>query len=274
MMRRNDAPSTSSGRTRGLHEMTSTVFMADSALDSNRFGIKVARCQIPAGAFVDDIVSAVIASEASLIILRTDAGNTSALVRLLQLGWPVIHADSLVYYGVDLTTLTREPSTKDVRLATQTDQEAIQEIAECGFAGYRSHYAANPLLPQKEILAGYVEWAKSRLTPGSLESCTWVVTTEGQVAGFATCDSAADKSKVEIVLNAIHPQFSRRGLYGRLLRGILRHYADQSYQRLVISTQLWNYTVQRQWARAGLTMERAYDTYHIDRRLRTQDNQV
>lgn len=248
--------------------MSSTVFLVDSAHDSQRFGIKVARCHIPPSAQADDIISAVVASEACLVILRTEAGDSAAFVHLLQMGWPVIHADSLVYYGIDLTTLPREASCEDIRLATQSDQEAIHEIAERAFASYRSHYSANPFLLQEEILAGYVEWAKSRLAPANTGSCTWVVTTDSQVAGFATCDLARDKSKVEIVLNAVHPQFSRRGMYGRLLRGILQHYAGQSYQRLVISTQLWNYTVQRQWARAGLTIERAYDTYHIDRRMR------
>ena len=252
--------------------MRSTIFLNDSTLDSHRFGIKVARGQVPVGASSDDVVGAVMASDASLVILRTDAGDSDAIVQLQRLGWPVIHADSLVYYGVDLATLPREQLREDVRQATDTDRDAIHEIAEHSFAGYRSHYAANPMLPQDEILAGYVEWAKSRLAPENPGSCTWVVAAEGLVVGFATCDLATDRSKVEIVLNAVHPRFSRRGLYGRLLKGILHHYANQSYRRLVISTQLWNYTVQRQWTRAGLAMERAYDTYHIDRRLRARES--
>lgn len=255
-----------------IREMSSAIFLNDSVLDSRRFGIRVARGQVPASASSDDVVSAVLANDATLIILRTDAGDSDAIVRLQRLGWPVIHADSLVYYGVKLAAQPHEALPEGVRPAIDADREAIHEIAEHGFAGYRSHYAANPLLPQDEILAGYVQWAKSRLAPTNSGACTWVVTVEGRVAGFATCDLAADKSTVEIVLNAVHPQFSRRGLYGRLLKGILRHYANQSYRRLVISTQLWNYTVQRQWTRAGLILERAYDTYHIDRRLRARES--
>lgn len=251
--------------------MGSTQVLNDSVLDSSRFGIKVARGYMPASTPSDDIISEIASCDASLIILRTDAGDSNAIVQLQRRGWPVIHADTLVYYGIDLTTLPHESLSEDVRLATDVDRDAIHEIAENSFAGYRAHYAANPLLPQDKILAGYVEWAKSRLTPANPGSCTWVVTTEGLTAGFATCDLSADMSRVEIVLNAVHPQFSRRGLYRRLLKDILNHYADQSYQRLIISTQLWNYTVQRQWTRAGLSLERAYDTYHIDRRLRTRE---
>lgn len=253
--------------------MSSAAFLNDSALDSLRFGIKVARGLVSAHTPSDVVVNEIMSSDAGLVILRTDAGNSEPIVRLQRLGWPVIHADSLVYYGADLTAVSSEPLPEGVRQATGTDRDVIHEIAEHGFASYRSHYAANPLLPQDEILAGYVEWAKSRLAPEKSGSCTWVVSTEGHVAGFATCDLAADRGEVEIVLNAVHPQFSRRGLYGRLLGGILHHYAAQSYRRLNISTQLWNYTVQRQWARAGLVLERAYDTYHIDRRLLVREGQ-
>lgn len=245
--------------------------LRDSVLDSARFGIRVVRGHVPTGTASDVVVDEVTHCDASLIILRTDAGDSDAIVRLQRQGWPVIHADTLVYYGIDLTALLHESPPADVRLATDADRDAIHEIAESGFAGYRAHYAANPLLPKDEILAGYVEWAKSRLAPTSPGSCTWVVVAEGCVAGFATCDLSADMDRVEIVLNAVHPRFSRRGLYGCLLKGILLHYATRSYRRLVVSTQLWNYTVQRQWTRAGLSLERAYDTYHIDRRLRARE---
>jgi hypothetical protein len=248
--------------------MGNSQVLSDSALDSARFGIKVMRGQVPTNTPSDDIVQEITSCDAPLIILRTDAGDSDAIVQLQRQGWPVIHADTLVYYGINLTALPHKALPGDVRLATGADRDAIHEIAENSFTGYRAHYAANPLLAQDEILAGYIEWAKSRLAPSNLGSCTWVVTVEGRTAGFATCDLSEDGSKVEIVLNAVHPQLSQRGLYGRLLQGILHHYAAQLYRHLAISTQLWNYTVQRQWARAGLSLERAYDTYHIDRRLR------
>lgn len=251
--------------------MNSARLLNDSMLDSCRFGIKVMRGVVPANSPNSNIISEISSSNADLIILRTDAGDSSAIVQLQRQGWPVIHADTLVYYGIDLSSLPPGPMPEGVRPATYANRDVIHEIAENSFTGYRAHYAVNPLLPQDKILAGYVEWAKSRLSPETPGSCTWVVTAKDRIAGFASCDLSADKSKVEIVLNAVHPQFSRQGLYGRLLKGILHHYAGQSYQRLVISTQLWNYTVQRQWTRAGLSLERAYDTYHIDRRLRAPE---
>jgi len=248
--------------------MSSSRILADSALDSDRFGIEVVRGHVPEGTPDKDVIDEVMASDATLIILRTAAGDSGAVVQLQRRGWPVIHADTLVYYGIDLTTLPHEPLPGGVRLATAADRNAVHEIAESSFTGYRSHYSANPLLPRGKIAAGYVEWAKSRLVPENAGGCTWVVTAGDRVAGFATCDLRPDEGTIEIVLNAVHPRLSRQGLYGRLLKGVLRHYAARSYRQLVVSTQLWNYTVQRQWVRAGLSLKLAYDTYHIDRRLR------
>ena len=247
--------------------MSRSRILADSALDSDRFGINVVRGHVPAGTLDKEVIDEIMASDATLIILRTVAGDSGAIVQLQRQGWPVIHADTLVCYGIDLTILPREPSPVGVRLATGADRNPIHEIAESSFTGYRSHYSANPLLPRDKIVAGYVEWAESRLAPENPGSRTWVVTVEDRVAGFATCDLRPDEGTIELVLNAVHPRFSRHGLYGRLLKGILQHYAALSYRQLVVSTQLWNYTVQRQWARAGLSLKLAYDTYHIDRRL-------
>ncbi|MFE0502226.1 GNAT family N-acetyltransferase [Lysobacter soli] len=213
----------------------------------------------------DHLVQEIESSQADLVIFRAPAGETTLATALQCRGHVVIHADTLVYYSIDLRELDCSHAESQVQLATEEHREAIAGIATSGFANYRAHYAANPLLPKDLILSGYVEWSLSRLQSESQSSQTWVVSDEGTVAGFATCDVA--ESSVEIVLNAVHPDFERRGLYGKLLRHIQHHYAQQSVKELLISTQIWNYTVQRQWARAGLRLFKAYDTYHVDRRL-------
>lgn len=247
--------------------MDSQPLLLASPLDSNRFGIRVARGSLPAGTSADTLAQALEATHADLAIVRTEAGDCAAMVALQRQGWPIIHAGALVYYGIDLATAGASPLPSSVRLATPADRDAIQRIAANSFAGYRSHYAANPLLSPALVLAGYVEWANSRLQPDSADACTWVVTQNDDVAGFATCDIHAQRGQVDIVLNAVHPDYARQGLYSRLLESLLGHYAGSGMRRLATSTQLWNYTVQRRWTATGLRLERAQDTYHIDRRL-------
>lgn len=238
-----------------------------STLDSNRFAIHVERTSIEADAPVESVVEAILASPADLIIARFPAGDCAIPNALLQRGEAMIHADTLAYYEVRLPASAGK-AVPNVRRAQLDDLEAIRGIASAGFQNYRAHYAANPLLPAAQILEGYIEWAQSRADPSDTTSDTWLVFDGDVAAGFATCD--VHDGSVEIVLNAVHPAFARRGHYGTLLRHLLHHYAGAGLARLSISTQIWNYTVQRQWARAGLLLARAYDTFHIDRRLAAQ----
>lgn len=238
--------------------------LAPAPLDSIRFGIQVERAAFDESTSVSTIVDLVRRSTADLIILRTAAGRSDIATALQQQGEFVIHADTLVYHGMPLAAGSGELA-HNVRRATAADREAIALIAAASFQGYRAHYAANPLLPQDKVHAGYVEWAQSRLDETHDRAATWVVTDGGAVAGFATCDQQGDS--IEIVLNAVHPDFERRGHYARLLGYLGYHYGNQGLQRLIISTQVWNYGVQRQWAKAGLRLYAAMDTYHLDRRL-------
>lgn len=246
--------------------MDALKYLQAAPLDSRRFGINVMRGTIDAGVIPVDVIDELDRSAADLLILRVPAGATALPTRLQLEGHIVIHADTLVYYAMDLNPESAPPSEPKVERATEAHRDAIAAIAENGFSDYRAHYAANPLLPKELVLTGYVEWALSRLRGDTEHTATWVVSDEGTVAGFATCDVQDDS--VEIILNAVHPDFERRGLYGMLLRQIQHHYAHRSVKQLLISTQIWNFTVQRQWARNGLRLCKAYDTYHVDHRLR------
>ncbi len=236
-----------------------------SALESSRFGIVVERGRFDSETSTSSIVRVIEESAADLIVLRLPAGRSDVATHLQAKGEMVIHADTLVYHGVDLDPSSGRAAAH-VRPASAADRGQIARIAGNSFRNYRAHYAANPLLPQQAVLDGYIEWAQSRLSSHDPRSATWVVIDDETVAGFATCDIC--DGVVEIVLNAVDPAFERRGHYGALLSHLLHFYGSTGMTRLVISTQVWNYTVQRQWARAGLLLDTAFDTYHVERRLR------
>ena len=244
--------------------MIEPKLLSHSPLDSERFGIHIQRANIGADTPVALAVEAIHASSADLIIARFPAGMCAIPNALLQLGETLIHADTLVYYDIQLPAPAGKPAA-NARRAGKADLKAIRSIAAAAFQNYRAHYAANPLLPAQQVLDGYIEWAQSRADPSDPSHDTWLVLDGNVPAGFATCD--IHNGGVEIVLNAVHPAFARRGHYGALLRHLLHHYTEAGIGKLKISTQVWNYAVQRQWARAGLLLASAYDTFHIDRRL-------
>ncbi|MFI5071356.1 MAG: GNAT family N-acetyltransferase, partial [Terriglobales bacterium] len=202
-----------------------------------------------------------------IAILRIPAGMTAPLRDFTGRGLTPLHADTLVYYERRLTSqvaISAPSPTLTIEKATIEDQASIAGVARRGFNSYRSHYHANPLLDPALILEGYAEWAINYITSGSSDRETWIVRDRDSVIAFATCTLFFDDQIVEVVLNAVDPAHAGRGVYGHLLRHILGTYQRRGLSAIRISTQVWNYTVQRAWTREGLAISHAYDTYHIN----------
>lgn len=239
-----------------------------SAADSARFDLRVIRGRIDAGQNAEILLRAIRDLEADVAIVRCPAGDIVFPQQLRASGFDPIHADTLVYYS---RTLDRESfrtqkhtTAYQVELASPAEKSRIASIAAESFADYRSHYSVNPLFDRKKVLSGYVEWAQSFLLSEDANKETWVVRESGETQGFATCLIDRELASIEIVLNAVSPPFMGRGLYGSLLRAIVEQYAARGLNRIVISTQVWNYVVQRAWVRAGFLLDSAFDTYHIN----------
>jgi ribosomal protein S18 acetylase RimI-like enzyme len=239
-----------------------------SPKDSARFGFQIVRGRIDhavptPGALRSEIVTL----GADIAVLRIPAGMTEPLCDLTEHGLMPLHADTLVYYERQLTSpiaISKLPPNLSIESATIEDQSSIADIARSGFGSYRSHYHANPLLDPALILEGYAEWAVDYISNGSSNRETWIVRDHGKVIAFATCSLIVSDKIAEVVLNAVDPIHARRGIYGHLLRHMLHTYQQHGLRAMRISTQVWNYTVQRAWAREGLAITHAYDTYHIN----------
>ena len=238
-----------------------------SDIESRRFGLTVVRGIVPGDAPPGQLLHDIIALRPDVAIFRCDAGNSEQAGALLAAGLIPIHADTLVYYRIALGTPTAQDaddSAAAIRPARPDDEQALAAIVRRSFTGYRNHYHANPRLAPDAILDGYVEWALDHAIRPSPEQDSWVYCADGEVRGFATCRRAADGSIVDIVLNAIDPAAARQGYYGRLLKFLITHYRQVGVGALEVSTQVWNYSVQRIWARTGLVIDRAYDTWHVN----------
>ena len=242
-------------------------YMSISETESSRFGVRIARGIIPSSAPVETVVREIRSLQPDVAIVRLAAGDHRPVQALIEDGLIPLHADTLVYYETLLAnpTFTHPDPSDLVRVASPSDAESLAHIARRSFVGYRSHYHANPRFSTSSITEGYVEWALSYLAGEADGRRTWVVeASPGKVVGFATCNEQAAGMQVEIVLNATDPAHMRAGHYSRLLRGILDYYRRRGFVSLCISTQVWNFAVQRVWARAGLVIRSAFDTYHIN----------
>ncbi|MGH8063035.1 MAG: GNAT family N-acetyltransferase [Pseudoxanthomonas sp.] len=217
----------------------------------------------PADAVLDDI--RVLAPDVA--IFRCPSGSTVQSAALLGSGLVPLHADTLVYYQGALEQsgpVAPMKRSEEILRAVASDGEGIAAVAHLAFSGYRSHYHANPRFGHDRILAGYVDWAIAYARPGQAGMDAWVVKRAGDAIGFATCRADAKRAEVEILLNAVHPDYSGQGIYTRLVAAMMNEYRHAGIRTIRVSTQAWNCRVQRAWIRLGLLPHHALDTYHLN----------
>lgn len=239
-----------------------------SKVDTARFGLRVARGRLE----TDDDVSGRLVKEIAdcrydIAILRVPAGARRTLRGAELRGMRPIHADTLVCYEVALPAsrpLSQDNAAIRYELAKVANGVEITRIAAESFAAYRNHYHANPLLEPGLILEGYVEWASSRLVSNGDQQLTYIAKGGDKTLGFIACQLDRTTDVCEVVLNAVSPSCQGRGIYTQGLAHVMAAVSAAGYRRLTISTQVWNYRVQQVWARLGMSLYRAYDTYHIN----------
>lgn len=242
-----------------------TNVLQRSNLDSDRFSMEVFRGQADA-ACARQVVLEIVRQRCDLAIVRVKAGDQSLPAALQKMGLPFIHGDTLVYYEADLHALTPKPLRNidlSFRKANSADRAALDSLIAATFRGYRSHYHSNPLLGPELILEGYKQWGSSFL--GRSQGQLWVAERGGgDVIAFAACDEDGEGTIGEGVLYGVSPDASGGGVYGDLIRHTLLDFKARGFSKMKVSTQVWNYAVQKVWAREGFALIEAWDTLHVN----------
>jgi GNAT superfamily N-acetyltransferase len=233
-----------------------------STEESRLFGLAVHRLEIPLQAKYDfdDLVQEIASIEADLIILRFPCTRVDWMGRLAfhRPDLEIIHADTLMYW-----THTPTGSVDAIQWAVQHPPaaseagEAIQSI----FAGYRNHYAANPLLEAVDPAEAYRRWTVTHIENGGE---AMALSHDSQIVAVATLTRPTDH--VEVLLAGVIPESRGRGVYESLLSAVADWVGGGNASTIVISTQAHNTGVQRAWARFGFLPTAAFDTIHLMRR--------
>ena len=232
-------------------------------LERARFGMVAARLVDPRGD-LDDVLSEARHSGIEFLSARVHVDDLDSVHSLEAAGFRLM--DTLVYYGCALVQRPDEedsrPSHVSVRAAVQSDKSTVQAVAAAAFHGYLGHYHADPRLDENDADAVYVEWAGSSVA-GQSESRPVLVACENREAiGFLTLRDVGERT-AEIVLNGVDPDYQGRGVYRTLLGASLALAREAGSERLIVSTQINNYSVQRVWANMGLLHERSLYTFHL-----------
>ncbi len=241
-----------------------TDFLAPSPLDSDRFGMRIARGRGDT-VTANQLLAEILAMDCDIAIIRLPTSVQAPVAALARRAMQVLHCDTLVYYGLDLRTHEPRPlrnADLDIRLARADDLAALKGLIAHTFVGYRSHYNGNPLLDPDAILAGYQQWGEGFLH--ARDGLLWVATLDGELVAFAACAESAGESTGEGVLYGVSPSAAGKGIYGDLIRHTQADFKRRGFATMKVSTQVGNFAVQKVWAREGFAMAEAWDTYHVN----------
>lgn len=232
-----------------------------SKIESARFGITAARVT-DAVAHLDVIDSAARDAGVGMLTVRLPVSDLSRVHAFEAAGFRLM--DTLVYYGMDLVDpppSRKPPEGLSFRLARPDDATAVAEIARAGFSGYMGHYHADPRLDDAAADAAYVEWAENSVVSMGDHAPVLLASFGSRPVGFLTL-RINSPDEFEIVLNAVHQDSQERGVYSFLVAKALEFSLNAQARRLIVSTQINNYGVQRVWARTGFTHFRSLYTLH------------
>lgn len=230
-------------------------------LETARFGIVAARI-VDAAASPAAVNEAARAQGVQMLTARIEVSDLPRVHAFEEAGYRLM--DTLVYYDRPLETLPSRAALFDgltCRFALPEDAPAVAAVARAGFQGYMGHYHADPRLDDAAADAAYVEWAENSTVRISADAPVLLANSHDQTVGFLTLRSNSSQ-EAEVVLNAVHPALQRRGVYRALLINAIYWAKDVGAKRIIISTQINNYAVQRAWSRLGFTHYRSLYTFH------------
>jgi GNAT superfamily N-acetyltransferase len=240
--------------------VTDRETVAFSEIDSERFGVRVAR-----GHVVSDNLSRALdfcaAERIDLLVARCRTSDLRAAQGMESQGFLLM--DTLVYYSFDLTKkkIPGDPCEVRVRRLLPGDEAEIPRVASAAFQGYMGHYHADRRLDRGQCDEAYRSWAERSCTIEKAADEVLVAEIGGKVAGFATLRLNSSQ-EVEGLLYAVAPESQRKGICRLFMIRSLQWCQAQGAKRMVISTQVTNVSMQKVWCRTGFEPSHSYYTFH------------
>jgi GNAT superfamily N-acetyltransferase len=234
--------------------------VAFSEVDSERFGVRVARANVE-GRTLSQALESCAAERINLLIARCTTTELRAAQKMECLGFLLM--DTLVYYSFDLAkrTIPDDSSRVHVREFVLDDKAQVETVAAAAFSGYHGHYHADSRLDTKKCDEGYVSWAARSCTSKQVASEVLVAEREKKIVGFLTLRLNSPK-EVEGVLFGVAPEAQGVGVGRSLMVEGLQWGKGQEAKRMIISTQITNVAVQKVWSRVGFEPDYSYYTFH------------
>jgi GNAT superfamily N-acetyltransferase len=233
---------------------------AFSEVDSERFGVRVARANVVAENLMQ-VLEFCAAEKIDLLIARCPASELRVAQDMEAAGFSLM--DALVYYSFDLArrAIPDDSPRALIRKILPGDEAQVERVAAVAFRGYYGHYHADPRLDRDKCDEGYVSWAVRSCTLKQVATGVLVAERDNKIVGFATLRlNGPDEG--EGVLFGVAPEAQGVGIYRSFMIGGMQWCKEQAVKRMIVSTQVTNVAVQKVWCRVGFEPSHSYYTFH------------
>jgi GNAT superfamily N-acetyltransferase len=241
--------------------MTRSVKLSISEPDTRRFGIPYVRAQDLTFADLAATLDYCRGHDAGVCVARCGTGDFVTIHALEDEGFRLM--DTLVYYQarLDDTPIPERRLALPIRSARAEESGAVGQLAAAAFKDYFSHYHADPRFDRRKVDEVFIDWASRSCLDKGVADEVFVADAGSDLGAFATM-RFNDECEGEGVLFAVHPKQQGKGIYRDLMISGMRWCKDHGRGRMVVSTQVNNYTVQRAWIRLGFAIYKSFDTFH------------
>ncbi len=235
--------------------------VALSAIDEERFGIRIARANRITVSQLPDILDFCQENAVVMLIARCSTNDIKAAQVMEEHGFRLM--DTLVYYACDLkkTPVPEDTGTVLVRPIRPGEEEQVRAVAAAAFKDYFGHYHADDRLDRAKADEAYISWALRSCASHEVADAVFVADWEGQVVGFATLQ-LNNPDEAQAMLAGIVPEAQGHGIYRSLMIARMAWCSKQGVERLVVSTQVNNIAVQMVCAQLGFTISESFYTFH------------
>lgn len=224
-----------------------------SPLDTERFGVVVARADGVTAETLPRLLEFCAEHEVEMVVARCDGGDLAAAKALTAAGMTALEFQ-IVFKGP-----LRPRTDSAIRPGAPTDREAVAALAATGFDQLVGHYHADPRLDPEACREGYVEWSLRGLE-GEAADAFYVYEVDGAVRGFGMF--AADGEEATYVLATVDPASRGRGMYVALLRQGMAWAAERGAREIVGVVAHGNVAPQRNLLKSGMLPVATTTTFH------------
>lgn len=229
-----------------------------SAIDSDRFGVVVGKVSLVSHADVKSLLDTARAEKIDLLIARIATDDLATAHALENVGFRLM--DCIIYCRRSLAEPS-PPAADFIRLARQSDIDAVEAVAQQTFHNYPSHYYSDQRLPRELTNKIYPDWARRSLTEQPMVADQVLVAdVNGEIAGFGTLKILGEVANG--ALFGVAPAWQGRGVYRALLLAALDAARLAGCTVMEYSTQITNTTAQRTVTQLGFTLDHSMYTFH------------